>query len=72
MSKVRTSDLTVQQVVATEPSPIGVAYEPTRNAVWVSCYSGSILVLDEAKGGTPAPSPKGGQPTATPSGPAHD
>ncbi|MCU1345808.1 MAG: family beta-propeller repeat protein, partial [Acidimicrobiia bacterium] len=43
MTKVRVSDLKVIQSVPTRVHPIGVAYEPTTGAVWVSCYRGTIM-----------------------------
>lgn len=47
MSKIRRSDLKVVQEVPTDAHPIGITYEPTRKAVWVACYGGSILVYDD-------------------------
>ena len=46
VSKVRTSDLAVGESVPTPSHPIGIAYEPTTNRVFVACYSGAILVFD--------------------------
>ena len=45
MSKIRTSDFAILQTVPTKPFPIGITYVPATNQVWVSCYSGSILML---------------------------
>jgi YVTN family beta-propeller protein len=45
VSQVRTRDMKVLQVLNTNSSPIGVTYEPTRRNLWVSCYSGSIMVF---------------------------
>ena len=49
VSKLRTSDLAVVQTVPTDQHPIGITYEPTRKAVWVACYGGSILVFDDSR-----------------------
>ncbi len=49
VSKVRTSDLTVTQTVPVDGLPIGITYEQTRRAVWVSCYSGVIDVFDDSR-----------------------
>ena len=49
VSKLRTSDLSVVGQVATDYHPIGITYEPTRKAVWVACYGGSILVFDDSR-----------------------
>lgn len=47
MSKIRTSDLTVLQELATAHRPIGISYDPLHNEVWVSTYSGVIHVFAE-------------------------
>ncbi len=47
--KIRTSDFTVVQSVATDGYPVGVTYEPTMKRVWVACYGGSILVFDDSR-----------------------
>ncbi len=47
--KIRTSDFTVVQSVATDGYPVGVTYEPTKKRVWVACYGGSILVFDDSR-----------------------
>ena len=49
VSKLRTSDLEVIGQVPTDHHPIGITYEPTRKAVWVACYGGSILVFDDSR-----------------------
>ena len=51
MSKVRTSDMHVVQTVPTNPNPIGITYDNATHQVWVACYSGSIMVFQDA---TPA------------------
>jgi YVTN family beta-propeller protein len=47
MSKVRTSDMKVIQVVNTNAAPIGITYDAPTKSVWVCCYSGSIMVFDD-------------------------
>ena len=47
MSKVRTSDMKVIQVVNTNAAPIGITYDAPSKSVWVCCYSGSIMVFDD-------------------------
>jgi YVTN family beta-propeller protein len=49
VTKLRTSDLATVDEVPTEHHPIGITYEPTRKAVWVACYGGSILVFDDSR-----------------------
>lgn len=49
VTKLRTSDLKIVDEVKTDPHPIGIAYEPTKKHVWVACYGGSILVLDDSR-----------------------
>lgn len=48
VTKVATSDLRVLQTVRTPTHPIGITYEPAAGRVWVACYSGAILVYDDA------------------------
>lgn len=47
VSKVRTSDMMVLQSIEACYHPIGVTYEPVTRRVWVACYTGSVLVLDD-------------------------
>jgi YVTN family beta-propeller protein len=49
MSKVQAADMRVLQEVPTRPDcrPIGVTYDTKTGRIWMSCYSGSILVFDE-------------------------
>jgi hypothetical protein len=50
VSKLRTSDLRVLQVVRTNRHPIGIAYDVHRGAghVWVACYTGTIMVFKDS------------------------
>jgi YVTN family beta-propeller protein len=45
MSVVRTSDMTVVQDLPTDDKPIGITVDRITGDVWVSCYSGSLLVF---------------------------
>jgi YVTN family beta-propeller protein len=45
MSVVRTSDMTVLQDLPTDDRPIGITVDRMTGDVWVSCYSGSLLVF---------------------------
>ena len=47
MSKVRTSDFTILQELATADRPIGITYDSLNNEVWVSAYSGVIHIFAE-------------------------
>ena len=45
--KVATSDMRVLQRLATGHHPVGVTFEPTTRTVWVSCYSGTLMLFRE-------------------------
>ena len=49
LSKVQTADMAEVQQVATRPGcrPIGVSYDTMTGRIWMSCYSGSILMFEE-------------------------
>lgn len=47
-SKVRASDLKVLRTVPVDPRPIGITYDPETRRIWVACYSGSLLVFEDA------------------------
>jgi YVTN family beta-propeller protein len=44
LSKVRTSDMRVIKTVKTKYHPIGLTYDALTGRVWISCYSGYIMV----------------------------
>ncbi|NEO83106.1 MAG: peptidoglycan-binding protein [Spirulina sp. SIO3F2] len=46
MAKVRTTDMRVVHTVSVNDKPIGITYDPAKKEVWVSCYSGSIMVFE--------------------------
>ncbi len=48
VTKVRTRDLHVIQTVRTNVHPIGITYDGPAHRVWVACYSGSVMVFDDA------------------------
>ena len=41
------SDMHILQTVR-PTHPIGITYDATTNRVWVACYSGAIMVFDDA------------------------
>ncbi len=47
VSKVRTTDMAVMKTVRVNANPIGITYDPEKKQVWVACYSGSLMVLQE-------------------------
>jgi YVTN family beta-propeller protein len=49
VSKVRTKDLEVLQTISACSHPIGITYDTLTRRVWVACYGGSILVLDDRR-----------------------
>ena len=44
-----TADMAEIGKAATDHHPIGLAYEPTTQSVWVACYGGSIIVFDDSQ-----------------------
>lgn len=48
MSKVRTADMTETQSVGTNQYPIGITYDADARKVWVACYSGTLMVFNDA------------------------
>ena len=50
VSKVRASDMTVLQTLATGFHPVGITYDPATRQVWVANYAGSLSVfVDKAQ-----------------------
>jgi YVTN family beta-propeller protein len=47
VSKIRCADMRVLQVVNTNGMPIGITYVAATHDVWVSCYSGVIMVFHD-------------------------
>jgi YVTN family beta-propeller protein len=45
ITKLRASDLSVLQTIATGVNPIGITYDATTGDVWVAVYTGQILVF---------------------------
>ncbi|MBI3005030.1 MAG: YncE family protein [Ignavibacteriales bacterium] len=47
LSKVDCSNMSVVETVKTDHHPIGITYDAQSRQVWVSCYSGTILVYQD-------------------------
>jgi YVTN family beta-propeller protein len=47
LSKIDCKEMKVLETVATDQHPIGVTYDPQTRQVWVSCYSGTILIFQD-------------------------
>jgi hypothetical protein len=47
--KLATADLTKVAVEPTRQQPIGITCDPETGAVWVACYSGSIMVFEDTR-----------------------
>jgi YVTN family beta-propeller protein len=48
VTKLAAADMHILQTVRTSSHPIGITYDSTTNRVWVACYSGVIMVFDDA------------------------
>ena len=48
LSKLRTADMREVERVDTQPKPIGLTLDPLTRRLWVACYSGSIMVFEDA------------------------
>jgi YVTN family beta-propeller protein len=48
VTKLDVSDMHILQKVPTTTHPIGITYDAVTNRVWVACYSGAIMVFDDA------------------------
>ena len=48
VSKLRASDMSLLQTIATQHHPIGITYDRKTASVWVACYVGRILVFSDA------------------------
>jgi YVTN family beta-propeller protein len=47
VSKIRCADMHVLQVVSTHAMPIGITYVDATHDLWVSCYSGVVMVFHD-------------------------
>lgn len=45
IAKLRARDLKVLQTLPTDGYPIGITYDDPTHRLWVSCYSGAIMVF---------------------------
>ncbi|HYO86492.1 MAG TPA: YncE family protein [Dermatophilaceae bacterium] len=68
VTKLGTTDLRVRAEIATPADPVGFAYDPSRNRLWVACRSGSVLVLDDTAPSRPATTTSGSNPRVTQTG----
>ncbi|HLY84699.1 MAG TPA: YncE family protein [Acidimicrobiales bacterium] len=48
VTKVRAADMQVLQTVRTDAHPIGITYDAATNRLWVACYSGAIMLFNDA------------------------
>jgi YVTN family beta-propeller protein len=47
VSKVDTATMTVVETVNVNHHPIGITFDPETRKVWVACYSGTLMVLQD-------------------------
>ena len=47
VTKIRCADMHVLQVVSANAMPIGITYVDATHDVWVSCYSGVVMVFHD-------------------------
>jgi YVTN family beta-propeller protein len=47
ISKINTETMEVSQTVKVNHLPIGISYDNQTKRVWVSCYSGTIMVFQD-------------------------
>lgn len=47
VSKVRAEDLEILDTVEVDLNPIGITYDPKTRQVWVACYTGSLVVIQD-------------------------
>lgn len=47
IAKVRARDMKVMQTLPTDGFPIGITYDNPTHRLWVSCYSGEIMVFND-------------------------
>ena len=48
VTKLNVADMHILQTIRTDTHPIGITYDAATNRVWVACYSGAIMVFDDA------------------------
>ena len=48
LTKIRTADFTIRDIIKTGSKPIGVTIDNELGRVWVSCYSGKINVFQDS------------------------
>jgi YVTN family beta-propeller protein len=47
ISKIKTETMEISQTVKVNHLPIGITYDDQTKQVWVSCYSGTIMVFQD-------------------------
>lgn len=47
VSKVRAEDMEIVDTVEVDLNPIGITYDPETRQVWVACYTGSLVVIQD-------------------------
>jgi YVTN family beta-propeller protein len=47
VSKVRAEDMEIVDTVEVDLNPIGITYDPKTRQVWVACYTGSLVVIQD-------------------------
>ncbi|VXD23353.1 YncE family protein [Planktothrix paucivesiculata] len=47
VSKVRTETMEIIENITVDLNPIGITFDPETNQVWVACYTGSLIVLQD-------------------------
>lgn len=48
LSKVATDSMVVLEDIKTHEKPIGITFDPVSKLIWVACYTGSIMVFEDA------------------------
>lgn len=49
VSKVRTENLELIESITVDLNPIGITYDPQTRQIWVACYTGSLVILQDNK-----------------------
>lgn len=49
VSKVRTENFELIENITVDLNPIGITYDPQTRQIWVACYTGSLVILQDKK-----------------------
>ena len=49
VSKVRTENFELIENITVDLNPIGITYDPQTRQIWVACYTGSLVILEDKK-----------------------